>query len=163
MLTDIQVEWLKKQPKEKKEEIERMWLEYLVPENATVTASPCEESRWDATVTVPEKKPFWCENKMRFVPEAMATNGGLLTDLSKVEFLYNTGNGVLIHYFPKEECCYVVKVGDPSGYSQRTGWYRKNNYTDEMVEKTVCYIPVTEKNRREINIKEIMRNGTKGI
>lgn len=163
MLDDRQVEWLRKQSGHSKEEIERMWLSYMVPENATVTASPYEDSRWDATVTT-DTIEWWCENKMRFVSEWLVLHGGggkpagLLTDLSKVEFLYNTGNGLLIHYFPREECCYIVRVQEPSSYVQDTGWYPKNNYSDELEWKTVCFIPVTEKDRRKINIKEIMRN-----
>lgn len=167
MLTEKQVNWLKAQPMEKKEEIERKWLSYIVPEGSTVAASPNETDQWDATVTIGTAY-WWCENKMRFVSEGLVLNGGggkpagLLTDLKKVEFLYNTGHGVLIHYFPKEDCAYVARIGDPSSYVTDTGWYPKNNYSDEMELKTVCYIPVTERNRRATDIAKWMRRDAEG-
>lgn len=164
MLDDRQVKWLKERPKNRKEEIERMWLSHLIPDESGIEPSPGENDRWDATVSI-NGIVWWCENKMRFVSERLVLYGGggkpagLLTDFDKVEFLYGTGHGLLIHYLTKDDCAYIVRIDkDPSEYNPIEGWFPKDNESGKLVWKKVCFIPVTEANRRETNIVEWMRN-----
>ena len=128
-----------------------------------VTPSPDKYDQYDATLTH-NSVDWWIENKLRFIPERWIINGtkrvppGLLVDLTKVEYMYGTGRGCIIQYIVEEEVAYIARVGNPDDYDKMTGKFPKNSYDGTLVEKTVCFIPVKDAERRIIDINGILFN-----
>ena len=151
---------------QQKESVARELLKVLTKDGFNIIPSPGMYDQYDATLT---RNGFiwYAENKLRFIPEKWVVNGtqtvppGLLVDLTKVEYMYNTGRGWIIQYLVEEEIAYIARVGKPSDYDQVTGMFPKNSYDGTRVKKTVCFIPVKDAERRIIDINGIMFNAAR--
>lgn len=108
-----------------------------------------EYDRWDVTATN-GKKVVYAETKIRHIHVDAIKDEGAIVDESKVLDLKNMdGDAIIVFFFHRDNATYAWNVTESDEWAIGTKTTRKNNYTDEKVDKKVCYMPIDKKHRRK--------------
>ena len=105
--------------------------------------------RWDATCTN-GKRVVYVEIQIRDMHSSHIRDEGAIIDKSKVDFLYELGDSMIVQFFPVSGDYYIWNVNDRGEWKVGERMARKNNQTFDKVLKQLYYMPMDDRHRRII-------------
>lgn len=130
----------------------------ITKEGWTVTHTAGEFTRYDLTVTNTATGETWrTETKIRDVDPRKFAADGAVVDKSKVDFLSQFQNALIVQFFTATNEAYIWNLTERENWRTRWGWYQKDDYSGEKVYKQVCMLPLDEQHRRHCDMRNYDR------